>query len=86
MDQMNFISKVSEESLAEAVSFENLKGETQEYPLWQMIHETFQHSIHHRAQLSLMLRLLECRPPKLDFVRYLDLQESTESSAGRLRE
>lgn len=75
MDQWNFLSKISDESLGEAVEYQNFKGETWEYQLWQMIHQMVSHSTYHRGQVITMLRQLGATPVELDFLVFIDLQK-----------
>jgi uncharacterized damage-inducible protein DinB len=81
MDQWNFISKISDESLLEVISYENLKGETWEYPLWQMMHQVVNHSTYHRGQVITMLRQLDAQPVPLDFLIFIDEQKNIPAVA-----
>ena len=75
MDQWNFLSKISDESLVEPVEYQNFKGETWEYQLWQMIHQMVSHSTYHRGQVMTMVRQLGATPVELDFLVFIDLQK-----------
>ena len=75
MDQWNFLSKISDESLLEVVEYQNFKDATWEYQLWQMIHQTVSHSTYHRGQVVAMLRQLGAAPAQLDFLLFIDLQK-----------
>jgi uncharacterized damage-inducible protein DinB len=75
MDQWNFLSKISDESLVEAVEYQNFKDETWEYQLWQMIHQMVSHSTYHRGQVITMLRQQGATPVELDFLVFIDLQK-----------
>jgi uncharacterized damage-inducible protein DinB len=71
MDQYNFLSKISDESLQEVVEYQYLNGEEAELPLWVMIHHTVNHSTHHRGQVTTMLRQLGAPAAELDFTLFL---------------
>ncbi len=72
IDQSNFLSKISDESLAERVEYENFAGEIKEYSLWQMIHHMVNHSTYHRGQVTMMLRQLGAAAAQLDYIVFLD--------------
>jgi uncharacterized damage-inducible protein DinB len=74
MDQWNFVSKISDESLEERVEYRNFQDEVWEYTLWQMMHHMVQHSTYHRGQVVAMLRQLGAAPVPLDFLIYIDLK------------
>jgi uncharacterized damage-inducible protein DinB len=84
LDQWNFLSKISDESLQESVEYQNFKGEVWEYTLWQMIHHMVSHSTYHRGQVVAMLRQLGSTAPSFDFLVYIDLkrEESGESATS----
>ncbi len=75
MDQWNFLSKISDESLLEPVGYQNFKEEPWEYQLWQVIHQMVSHSTYHRGQVVTMLRQLGAPPAQLDFLLFIDLQK-----------
>jgi uncharacterized damage-inducible protein DinB len=75
MDQWNFLSKISDETLLEEVEYQNFKGETWQYQLWQMIHQMVSHSTYHRGQVITMLRQLGAAPVQLDFLLFIDMQK-----------
>ena len=72
LDQWNFVSKISDESLQEMVEYQNFKGETWEYSLWQMMYQMVNHSTYHRGQVIAMLRQLGAAPSSLDFLLFID--------------
>jgi uncharacterized damage-inducible protein DinB len=79
MDQWNFLSKISDESLQEMVEYQNFKGEVWEYSLWQMIHQMVSHSTYHRGQVVTMLRQMGAAPAHLDFLLFIDSQAAVRS-------
>lgn len=78
IDQWNFISKISDESLQELVEYQNFKDQTWEYELWQMMHQMMVHSTYHRGQVVSMLRQLGALPVQLDFLVYIDEKKAAE--------
>jgi uncharacterized damage-inducible protein DinB len=79
LDQWNFVSKLSDESLQESVEYQNFKEETWEYALWQMIHQMVSHSTYHRGQVAAMLRQLGAVPPPVDFLIYVDTKRAEKA-------
>jgi uncharacterized damage-inducible protein DinB len=80
LDQWNFVSKISDESLQERVEYQNFKDEVWEYTLWQMMHHMVSHSTYHRGQVVAMLRQLGAAPAQLDFLLFVDERASTPAS------
>jgi uncharacterized damage-inducible protein DinB len=81
MDQWNFLSKISDESLQEIVEYQNFKDEVWEYPLWAMIHEMVNHASYHRGQVVSMLRQVGAAPTQLDFLVFVDTKQAEASVA-----
>jgi uncharacterized damage-inducible protein DinB len=52
--------------------YQNLKGETWRYPLWQQMHHVVNHSTYHRGQVVTMLRQLGAAAPATDLLVYYD--------------
>lgn len=82
LDQWNFVSKISDESLQDLVEYQNFKDEVWEYTLWQMMHHMVSHSTFHRGQVVAMLRQVNAVPPPLDFLVYIDFLKATGSAAA----
>jgi uncharacterized damage-inducible protein DinB len=70
--QKAFITGLTPDSLAERVSYENLRGETWAYSRTHMIQHVVNHSTYHRGQVVAELRQLDRIPPPTDFLVYLD--------------
>ncbi len=83
LDQWNFVSKISDESLQELVEYQNFKNEVWEYTLWQMMHHMVNHSTYHRGQVVAMLRQLGAAPTQLDFLLFVD-EKTAEKLQGRV--
>jgi uncharacterized damage-inducible protein DinB len=83
MDQWNFLSKISDESLEEMVEYQNFKDEIWEYPLWAMIHQMVSHGTYHRGQIVCMLRQVGALPTPLDFLVFVDTRQAEAAAAAR---
>ncbi len=62
------------------IRYTNIKGETWEYNLEQMVHHLAMHSAFHRGQMATMLRQLGTTPPATDYLVFLDAQKSAVAS------
>jgi uncharacterized damage-inducible protein DinB len=65
--------------LATPLTYQNLKGETWTYPLWQALMHLANHGTYHRGQVTMGLRLLGAQPPAIDFLVYYDKVRRTRS-------
>jgi uncharacterized damage-inducible protein DinB len=80
IDQWNFLSKISDESLEEVVEYQNFKNEIWEYPLWAMIYEMVNHATYHRGQVVAMMRQVGAKPTQLDFLHFVDMKQAEASA------
>jgi uncharacterized damage-inducible protein DinB len=80
IDQWNFLSKISDESLEEMVECQNFNDELVEYPLWAMIYEMVNHATYHRGQVVSMMRQVGARPFPLDFLVFVDVKQAEASA------
>ena len=71
-DQMGFIDKLTDESLAEVISYTNMKGEPWAYPLGHLMQHLVNHSSYHRGQVTTMLRQLGAEVVSVDLLYYFD--------------
>ena len=69
-DLAAFVAEQTEESVAKALSYKNLKGEAMSYPLGQLMLHMSNHSTYHRGQVTTLLRQLGAQPISTDFVLY----------------
>jgi len=67
-----FVDGVAEPRLAEVIRYVNVKGETWEYPLSEMMVHVVNHSSYHRGQAANMLRQLGKAPLSTDYLVFLD--------------
>ena len=71
-EQADFISRLTEERLAQRIAYLNLQNERWEYALAAMMQHVVNHSTYHRGQIVTMLRQLGRTPPATDFLVYFD--------------
>jgi uncharacterized damage-inducible protein DinB len=60
---------------SQRIRYTNLKGESWEYAMEQMVHHLTFHSAYHRGQLATFLRQLGAVPPSTDFLIFQDAQQ-----------
>src|ERR1700693_1930317 len=70
--QREFLRGLSEDRMAEVVSYVNVKGETWSYPLEEMLVHLVNHSTYHRGQVATMIRQLGKTPEPPDYLVFLD--------------
>jgi uncharacterized damage-inducible protein DinB len=73
-EQMSFISHLTDDQLKGPMTYTNLAGKSNTYPLWQILLHGVNHSTYHRGQIATMLRQLGARPEETDFLRFYDVQ------------
>jgi uncharacterized damage-inducible protein DinB len=61
---------LSDETLATAAAYKDLKGNAYTTPYWQIILHVVNHGTHHRGQVSGFLRAMGHVPPPLDLMAY----------------
>lgn len=59
-----------DDSIRAKISYKDLKGNSHETPLWQIVLHVVNHGTHHRGQVSGFLRALGRTPPPLDLIAY----------------
>jgi uncharacterized damage-inducible protein DinB len=70
--QQSFVERVRDEELRERISYVNIKGETWEYTLGQMLQHTVNHSTYHRGQIVTLLRQAGAKGVSTDYLLYFD--------------
>jgi uncharacterized damage-inducible protein DinB len=65
-----FAAEQTEESLAKAVNYKNLKGDPMSFLLGQLMLHAVNHSTYHRGQVTTLLRQLGAQPVSTDLVVY----------------
>jgi uncharacterized damage-inducible protein DinB len=66
----DFLSKLKDEDLARKVEYTNPRGEKRSLLLGELMQHAAAHSIHHRGQVALLLRLLGYEPGFIDMLLY----------------
>jgi len=69
-----FIDGLTDESLGEAITYTNTKGEQWTYPLLQMLQHVANHSTYHRGQVVTMLRQLGAEVNPVDLLVFMDVK------------
>jgi uncharacterized damage-inducible protein DinB len=70
--QKRFLAALEPERLEEAITYQNVKGETRTYPLGEMLIHVVNHSTYHRGQVVTMIRQLGKKAMGTDYLQYLD--------------
>ena len=70
-----FIDGLTDESLTQAVTYTNTRGEKWTYSLGQMMQHVANHSSYHRGQVTTMLRQLGVAPREVDLLVYVDAMQ-----------
>jgi len=66
-----FMNEYDEEGLNKVFAYHNLKGEAFENSLYDIVFHVINHSTHHRAQISKILRQHDVVPPVMDYINYV---------------
>ncbi len=65
-----FVSRLADEELLREVEFTNPRGERRSMPLGSLLQHAANHGVHHRGQLTLLLRMLGVTPGNIDLLLY----------------
>ncbi len=65
-----FLSRLTDADLARLVEFMTPQGEKRTMPLGELLHHGANHGVHHRGQLSLLLRMRGHSPENFDLLLY----------------
>ena len=65
-----YIAEQTEQSLLNAITYTNPKGEKFTLPLWQMVVQPPNHNTHHRGELAAMFALMNIPHPEEEVVQY----------------
>lgn len=68
--EREFLSKLKDEDLARNVQYINPRGEKRSLLLGELLQHAAAHSIHHRGQVALLLRMLGYTPGYFDMLIY----------------
>jgi uncharacterized damage-inducible protein DinB len=69
-DWMQFLSVVAQDGWNRRINYVNSRGVAFVNSLEEVATQTINHSTHHRAQVSLMVRQAGHQPPVLDFISF----------------
>lgn len=67
-EQTAFVTATSADDLKQVITYQNTKGESFSYPLWQLMRHVVNHSTYHRGQVTTMLRQLGAKPISTDLI------------------
>jgi uncharacterized damage-inducible protein DinB len=67
-----FIAGVDDQKLAEIIHYVNAQGESNAYPMWQILVHQVNHATQHRSEVAVMLTQFGYSPGWLDFLIYID--------------
>jgi uncharacterized damage-inducible protein DinB len=73
----DFLSKLKNEDLGRKTDFTGERGEARSLPLGSLMHHAANHNVHHRGQVSLLLRMLGYAPGNIDILIYYALKASS---------
>lgn len=65
-----FLSKLNDEDLTRMAEFTNHLGDKRSMPVGELMQHAANHSIHHRGQVALLLRMLGQEPGYIDMLIY----------------
>jgi len=68
---ISFLNDYDDEGLNKVFSYRNLKGDAYEDSLYDILFHVINHSTHHRAQISKILRQHDIAPPVMDYISYV---------------
>ncbi len=74
-DWLQFLAVISPEGWNRRVSYVNVRGLTFVNSLEEVVTQVINHSTHHRAQVSSMIRQAGQQPPVLDFISFARNEE-----------
>ena len=67
-DMRDYLAGLTEETVAEAMTYVNMRGQEWSYSRWRMFLHLMNHQSFHRGQVTAMLRVLGHAPPPVDFL------------------
>jgi uncharacterized damage-inducible protein DinB len=74
--------QTNESLMSTVVAYTDLRGNTHQTPLWQIVLHVVNHASHHRGQVSAMLRAMGHTPPGVDLIFYYREKFPLKAVAG----
>jgi uncharacterized damage-inducible protein DinB len=68
--EREFLSTLKDDDLLRIIEYVIVPPEKRSMPLGELMHHAFNHGVHHRGQVALMLRLLGYTPGNVDILFY----------------
>ena len=65
-----FLGTLTDSDLQRFVEFKNPRGETRSMPMGELLQHAANHAVHHRGQVSVLVRELGCVPGNFDMLIY----------------
>lgn len=69
-DWRGWAAALTDEQVAETISYRDMKGNHWRQPLWQIILHVVNHGTHHRGAVAGFLRTMGYAPPPLDLIAF----------------
>ncbi len=63
-------AKLTDQNVQAKIAYRDLKGNSWEQPVWQILLHVVNHGTHHRGQVSGFLRAMGHNPPALDLIAF----------------
>src|ERR1017187_5811093 len=68
---LSYLNEIDEDGLNKIITYKNLKGDEFRNNLYDIIFHVINHSTHHRAQISKILRQHDIAPPVMGYINYV---------------
>jgi len=65
-----FLASLTDDDLERMVVYPNERGEARSLPLGELMEHAANHNVHHRGQVSMMLRMMGHAPADVDLLMY----------------
>jgi uncharacterized damage-inducible protein DinB len=65
-----WVAPLTDQDVQAKIPYRDIKGNSWEQPLWQILLHVVNHGTHHRGQVSGFLRAMDHNPPPLDLIAF----------------